>query len=508
LLESIRKGQRWLTFIFVGTIGLVFVFFFGTGGGLQGSNTPTGNAIIELDDVRLTSIDLAREKESIETRLRDQLGDAYDQIGADRYLDSQALNSLLSNVIFAAAAQDLGLYVTKDELRRMVQSSPGFIDDQGRFDPDAFDFFARRNYGNQRLFIQYFTRQLLQQKLVQLLVAQTDVSDSEIDLMTRYEGEEVRIAYVALDPNSLPPEVEINDTEVEAYAADHSSELEALYAERVDGLAEPERVKARHILISVAEGASDEVEDAARERAKALRERLIAGEDFEVVAAEVSEDVGTAGLGGDLGTFAHGTNEAAVDDTAFSLGAGELSEVIRSPYGFHILRVDEKFAAVTPTFEELRPGLALEAIERSMARERADELSTQLVSEIEAGASLEDAARGAGLTLERPAALRRRADGFIAGLGGAPNVMSAAFGLAPGESSPEVYDLEGRRVLIQVVERTEPSVQEIETARAGRREQLLIDKQNRVISAWLDDFRRRLEESGRLRVNAELALGS
>jgi hypothetical protein len=131
-----------------------------------------------------------------------------------------------------------------------------------------------------------------------------------------------------------------------------------------------------------------------------------------------------------------------------------------------------------------------------------------LVSKIEAGASLEDAARDAGLSLERPAALRRRADGFVAGLGGAPNVMTAAFGLAPGESSSEVYDVEGQLVLIQVVERTQPSAQDIETARVDRREQLLIDKQNRVVSAWLDDYRRRLEESGRLRVNAELALGS
>jgi peptidyl-prolyl cis-trans isomerase D len=508
LLESIRKGQRWLTFLFVGTIGLVFVFFFGTGGGLQGSSTPSGNAIIELDDVRLTSIDLAREKEKIEVRLREQLGDAFDQVGADRLIDSQALNSLLNNVIFAAAAQDLGLYVTKDELRRMVQSSPGFVDDQGRFDPEAFDFFARRNYGNQRLFIQYFTRQLLQQKLVQLLIAQTDVSESEVDLLTRYQGQEVRIAYVALDPNSLPADVEVSDEEVEAYALDHSSELEALYNGRVDSLAEPERVKARHILISVAEEAPDEVEEAARDQATAARGRLVAGEEFDVVAAEVSQDAGTAEFGGVLGTFARGTNEAAVDDTAFSLEAGELSEVIRSSHGFHVLRVDEKFAAVTPSFEELRSSLARESIEGAKARELAEQLSTKLVTEIEAGTSLEDAARDAGLTLERPAALRRRPDGFVAGLGAAPNVMSAAFGLSPGESSPEVYDIEGRRVLIQVVERTEPSAQDIETARGSQREQLRLQKQNRVISAWVDDFRRQLEESGRLRVNAELALGS
>jgi peptidyl-prolyl cis-trans isomerase D len=507
LLESFRKGQRWLTLIFVSTIGLVFVFFFGTGGGLQGSS-PTGNAIIELDDVRLTSADLARERDRIETELRERLGDAYEQIGADRYLESQALNSLLSNVVFAAAAKDLGLYVTKSELRQIVQSSPGFIDDQGRFDPEAFDFFAQRNFGNQRLFIQYFTRQLLQQKLVQLIAAQTDVSDAEIDLLTRYEGEEGRIAYVAIDPTALPPDAEITQAEIEAYADANPNELQAQFEERAAELGQPERVRARHILVQVLEGAPPEVEKAARERVDTARERLVAGEDFDVIAAEFSQDAGTADRGGDLGVFAAGENDPTVDDVAFALDVGELSEVFRSPYGFHILRVDEKLAAQTPSFDAARSQLAREAIARQRAMERADQTIASLVAAIEAGASLEEAARAEDLTLERTAAIRRRPDGFVPGLGAAQEVMNAAFALSPGTSSSEVYDVDGRRVLIEILERNAPSLTEIEAARVNRREQLRIAKQNQVLSAWLTDFRSRLERSGRLKVNSELALGS
>ncbi len=497
-----------MAFLFVGTIGLVFVFFFGTGGGLQGSSSPTGSTIIELGDVRLTSIDLGRQRTKTEAELRARLGDAYDQVGADRFVDSQALGVLISNVVFAAAAEDLGLHVTKAELRQIVQSSPGFIDDQGRFDPEAFDYFARREYGTQRLFIQFFTRQLLQQKLIQLVIAQTDVSDAEIDLITRYESEEVRIAYVALDPTSLPIDVEISDTEIESYAAENESELEALFEERIESFAEPERVKARHILILASEDADDDVVDDARERATAARDRLMADEDFATLAAELSQDAGTADQGGDLGIFARGSNETPLDDAAFSLEVGELSEVIRSSYGFHILLIDEKFAAGTPDFSDQRSLLARESLVSKRAREIADQRSATLVAEIEAGVSLEDAAREAGLTLERPAALRRRADGFISGLGAAQDVMSAAFGLTAGTSSSEVYDVAGRSILIQVVERTEPSEGEIESARAERRERILAEKQNRAISIWEADFRRRLEESGRLKINAELALGS
>lgn len=507
MLESIRKGQRWLTFLFVSIIGLVFVFFFGTGGGLS-PTAPTGNSIIELDDVRVTSRDLAREKTNTEQRLRQELGEAYDQLGADRYLDSQALSALVNNVVLAAAAKDLGLRVTKDELRRVVQASPLFIDEQGRFDPEAFDRFAVYSFGSQRLFIQSFTRDLLGQKLVQLLVGQTHVSDAEIDLRTRYENEEVRIAYVALDPTSLPMDMELTDDEVEAYAKEHSSQLKARYEEQKERLAQPERVRARHILIRVAEDASPETADEARDRARAVRERLLAGESFEEIAREVSQDAGTAVQGGDLGLFARGDNAPALDDTAFALEVGELSEVVRSPYGFHLLRVDEKRPAETPSFEDLRGSLAREEATAAKALEIANERAATLQAAIEAGSPLEEAAREAGLTLERPPALRRRPDGFIPGLGAAEQVMTAAFALEEGESSSEIHIAEGKLVLLQVLERTEPSEEEIAAQRSARREALRVEKQNRIVSAWLDDYRQRLENSGRLRVNAELALGT
>lgn len=507
MLDKFRKGQRWLTFIFVSVIGLVFVFFFGTGGGLTGGS-PTGNAVIELDEVRLTVQDFRREKANTEARLRQELGDTYEQLGASRYVDAQALNRLVTGLVMASAARDLGLHVTKEELRRVVQASPSFIDEQGRFDPEAFDRFAVYNFGSQRLFIQSTTRDLLAQKLVALLAGQTEVSDAEIDLRTRYEDEQVRIAYVALDPNVLPVGRQVTDDEVEAYATANPGQLEAIYAERAEQLAQPERVRARHILILAPKDASDEIEDAARAQAKAAHQRLLNGDSFEDVALEVSQDTGTSAEGGDLGFFQRGDNDPALDDTAFALEEGGLSEVIRSAYGFHIMRVDEKRPAHTPSFEELRGELAREAAEAERARIIADETSAELVSAVEAGTPLEDAVRAIGLSLERPAALRRRPDGFIPGLGAAKEVLTAAFAVEAGQSSSEIYVAGTQRVLIQVLERNGPGPAEIEIGRSSRRDQLLLDKQNRTVSAWVDDYRSRLEDSGRLRVNAELALGS
>lgn len=508
MLDTFRKGQRWLTFIFVSVIGLVFVFFFGTGGGLQPS-TPTGNAIIELDDLRLTQADLARERDNQEFALRQQLGDeAYEQIGAAQYLDSQALNSLLSEAVLQSAAADLGLHVTKDELRRVVQKQPVFLNEQGRFDPQAFDIFATRQYGSQRLFIDSFSRQLLSQKLVQLLVSQTEVSDAEIDLRTRYENEEVRIAYVALSPSVLPEGTTVSSEEVAAFTDDNASLIAARFDEKKESLSEPERVRARHVLIRAAENAPDEVADAAKARAEAARERLAGGESFVNVAGDVSQDAVTSSKGGELGLFARGQNDPAIDEAAFALEVGELSDVVRSTYGFHVLRVDERIPAVVPTLEDATEEIARELASEAKAEALSDELSTKIADALAQGTSLENAARDLGLSVERPAALKRRPDGFIPGLGAAEEILAGAFALAPGDKSARVYDVNGQRVLFEVLEKNGPDAAALETQRSSSRAQVLNEKQNRIVSAWLDDYRKQLEADGRLRINAELALGS
>jgi len=508
LLESFRKGQRWLTLIFVSVIGLVFVFFFGSGGGGFGPASPTGNTIVRLDDVHLTSRDFSREKQSVESRLRQQLGDSYDQIGADRYLDSQALSTMINAVVLAAAAEEMGLHVTTDEVRRVVQTFPAFIDSEGRFSPIAFNNFAEREYGTQREFIRSFTRSLLGQKLIQVLASQTAVSDAEIDLQTRYELDEIRIAYVALDDAALPAGETVSDAEIEIYSAAHEDALRAAFNERFETLSSPERIHARHILALVGTEASEDEEAEARSRAESARARVAAGEDFAAVAAELSEDAGTSATGGDLGFFARGDNDPVLDDAAFALEVGGLSEVVRSAYGFHVVQVDERQPAVEATFESARLELATEEATRERAVERAEARSQELADAIDQGANLEDAARNAGLTLERPPGLRRRGDGFVPGLGAAEDLLTTAFTLEAGQSSPEIFDVGGRRVLIQVLERNLADEETVAATRAERRRQVLVDKQNRTIEGWLAEYRRDLERSGRLLINAELALGS
>ena len=121
--------------------------------------------------------------------------------------------------------------------------------------------------------------------------------------------------------------------------------------------------------------------------------------------------------------------------------------------------------------------------------------------------SLEEAARARGLTIERSDWLRRRPDGFVPGLGGSLAVQDAAFALPAGASAPRVFEVEGKLVLVQSLERREPAAPALAEAARQDRERLLEEERGRVLEDWLDRERQRLEREGRIAVNLALLDG-
>ncbi len=124
-------------------------------------------------------------------------------------------------------------------------------------------------------------------------------------------------------------DVKITDEEIKAYYDEHKTEL-----------SEEEQVKARHILVS------------SEEEAKKIREQLEQGEDFATLAKEKSEDEMSAVSGGDLGFFGRGLMDPSFEEIAFSLKPGEISQPVKTEFGFHIIEVQERKEAKEPTLEE------------------------------------------------------------------------------------------------------------------------------------------------------------
>jgi peptidyl-prolyl cis-trans isomerase C len=145
--------------------------------------------------------------------------------------------------------------------------------------------------------------------------------------------------------------------ELSAKTAVTPAQVDAFYQQNPSQFQQGERVRASHILIPVPENADAAAKQAARAKAEAVLKDVKAGKDFAALAKEHSSDPGSAANGGDLGFFQQGQMVPAFDKAAFTLAPGQVSELVETNFGFHIIKVAEKQAARTVPLDDVRPQL-------------------------------------------------------------------------------------------------------------------------------------------------------
>jgi len=238
----------------------------------------------------------------------------------------------------------------------------------------------------------------LEYVLVEAERFQEEVAPGEEEIAARFEDEsesyrvpEKRVVrYVLLDPAVLSPLVEVTDREIELYYQDHRDEF-----------AQEEEACARHILVKVGSGPEGEghPEADARRIAETLLERVRAGADFGELARASSEDAGSAANGGDLGCFPPGRMVPEFDDAVFAMEPGEVSDLVRTSFGYHVIRLDSRREETTLPLEAVKDRVRQILSERKMT-ERGDEISQALAEALGGGRSLEEAAAANGLTVQ------------------------------------------------------------------------------------------------------------
>jgi parvulin-like peptidyl-prolyl isomerase len=133
---------------------------------------------------------------------------------------------------------------------------------------------------------------------------------------------------------------------------------------------------------------------------------------------------------------------------------------------------------------------------------QAGELAASLAEAVRGGDSLVDAAREADLAIERPDWITRRPDGFVPGAGASPELLAAAFALTPeAPSTPRVFEVGDKRVLVELLERRGPTPDELAAELPAERERLLAQRRGQAQQAWLEAARERLAAEGRLRID-------
>jgi len=477
-------------------VGAVFVLYLG----FQGSFAPAAGSgpVVRAGDFSFDGRDFERVRQTMEERYREALGDQFDSEAARGFLVESAGGVLLRSALLAWEGDRMGLTASDAEIRDYLKDS-GLVDGDGRLDRERVTQYAESEFGSLRRFQERLRGDLLAEKTARLIWESAAVSDAEARDAVRYQLEEVKIAAVKLDGRIMPKDLVVPEEAAQALLAKDPERVRKAYEARKSDFDQPEQARVRHILARFEPG-DEAAKQAARARIDAVRMRVEGGEDFAAVAKEASEDTATKESGGDLGFVSRGGVVKPLEDAAFAQAPGALGDVIESPQGFHLLRVEEHRPARVVPFEEAQAQVAAELTRRdaaaAVARTRAEKLSQA----VRGGQSLVDAARAEGLEILRPDPLRRRPDGYVPQIGSAPELVAAAFTLSLEKpSDPTIHSAdENVFVLIQLLERKGPTESELEQALVSTRERILEQRRASAEQAWLERLREDLTAQGEL----------
>ena len=488
MLDVLRRGQRWIMPVILVGIGVPFAVYFGAQGG-SNSGQPLGSGVaIRLGDRSISTRDVQRALEVQLQQYRQALGDQFDERSALPFLVNSAASAMLRDALLAHLGEEMGLSVSDAELRAFVARQNWSHGADGQYDATQVKRVIEENWGTEHAFARRLTDDLLAGKTQRLIEASVAISDGEARDAIRYGREEVQLLVVRLDGTQPRADLDVPEDAGKQLAAKDPERVRKVVGERRAELDTPEQVRARHILVSVEPAADDATKAAARAKLATAKKRIEAGEDFALVAKEVSDDPGSKESGGDLGFFKRGAMVAAFENAAFALAPGKLSELVETPFGFHLIRVEEKKAASELPYSEASARVAQELARVDAAAALAKADADAISAAVKGGESLEDAAREKGATILRPAPFRRRADGFIPEVGLAPDLMSAAFSLAKETPSNGVIYSIGENIyaLAALVEKKTPTQEEVEAALPTERDRVLAERRTAVEKAWLD----------------------
>ena len=399
----------------------------------------------------------------------------------EKKLREQALERLISEEVIVQGAEERMLTVSDTEARSFIQTLPYFQTD-GKFDKEKYKVMLSAQGMNPTQFAAQIRRALMSEQFQHGVVDSSFVTKGELETLMRLKNQEREIEYAEIPLTQVTRT--FSDTEISSYYKTYltefrnpervsveylalnfdeiakdvqvsDEELTKLYEEQKASLGTPERRKISHILIAPGDG-SEAALKAAQDKATGIRNRILKGEDFAKLAQEVSSDALSGKAGGDLGFLNKEAQEESFTKAAEKLNSGEVSEPVKTSFGYHLIKVTELIPAKQKSFEEVKEELHKTA-QRNAAETRFYEKGQKLAEQtFEHPGSLDTAAQALGLKIQQTV-LFTREEGE--GLAAEESVRKAAFSedVLGGRNSEPVELGNEKAVVLRIKEHQQAS---------------------------------------------------
>jgi len=512
LLRELRKSVKPL--MWVVAIGFVASLFFTYA--RMSSRSEGEKPLVEVNGEKISYLDFARTYYDAYQRYTENTG-AQISPEMENYLRSQVLSQLISNALLYQEAKKAGIKVDSEEVKREVQkiiiTSFGSRENFMRY----LDY-RKIKYSD---FEEKLRRQIAISKLTQLITSNVMVTEREVKDYWMLKNESIDLAYLFLNPQKYTKDIKINPEEAKKYYDENKEEfrveekvrveyilispdefknsvkieetdLKKYYEEHSEEFKVKEKRRASHILIGIPQGAEEKKIQEAREKIEEIKKKLEEGADFAELARKYSDDKVSAEKGGDLGWFTYEDMTPNFSKAVFSMKkVGEISDVVETPYGLHLIKLTGIKPAYQKSFEEVK-----EEIRKILIQEKTEEIAKREIEDIKekiqkGRISFEEYAKENPEKVKTTPLFTRY--GKVDELSWNPRFNEIAFSLKPGEISAPLRIKEGWCIMT-LRERKPSYIPDWEEAKEKVMEKLAREKAEKLTVERANDIVKKVRE--------------
>ncbi|MDH3719898.1 MAG: SurA N-terminal domain-containing protein [Desulfobacteraceae bacterium] len=496
-----KQAGSWLIKILLGAIVIVFIFW-----GVGSFRSQRGGRVALVNGDQITMDDYRETYNNLIEQFRRRFGNNLDEdMLKQLQVKRQALNQLIDNKLLVQESKRLKFRVSEKELTDAILNITAFQRD-GMFDSRLYRNILDRLRMTPEAFEVAQKNAMLIDKLRTLITSSAKISDQEALEWYNWVNASVNIDTVFFDPNRYK-DIHPSDEEIKTFFENHNEkytteamvkvrylnfnpdafrskvalsneEVREYYDENLETFKTPKTVEARHILLIVNRDADPETVKKTKERALDILKLAKEGKDFAKLAKQYSEGP-TRDKGGYLGKFKKEAMVKPFADMAFSLKAGEVSEPVRTQFGWHIIKVEKVNEASITSFEDAKKNIRKKLTDdmaKSLAYDEAETVSDDAFE----GEDLINAAKEQNMKILTTDFFSSK--GPIKGINNPSKFASVAFNLTDKEIS-NVQEFENGYYILQLVDKIQPKIPAFDKVKEKVRLELIKEKQDEKAKA-------------------------
>jgi len=498
MLNAMRKNLKklsWVLWLVIATfIGTIFAVW-GMGGS-GGKSTTDRNIVAWIDEQPVTAREFFEARKRVISFYQQVYGDKFDEFEDRLQISETALSQIIQIQALMKAARNLEIAVSTRDVQTYIKRMPYFQVD-GRFSKNRYQRLLKMNHMTEKEFVKQIRAEIASERVQHVIKDAVWVSDADLKAHYRLENEKVRLEYLQVNSRYYADKIEPTAAELDDYFEKNKGNyqipdkvavlyleidpkkmseretiknkiqidletIEEYYYKNEKKFQQEKEVKASHILVKTA-GVEPEQDLLAREKAAKLLAELKAGADFATVAKEHSDDPGSAARGGELGFFKRqGQMVEPFSNAAFALEKGQISDIVKTQFGYHLIKVDDIKEADLKTLAD-----ATAEIRETLIHEKAIDLTQQEADRIRENykpdIGLEALAKRFDLIVAETDLFAARE--IVQDLGWVPQFSNAAFELEPNLISQVVKEKDKFYLLVlkEKVEAHQALLEEVKT---------------------------------------------